>query len=219
MNTRKLRMAALVLAAGLSGAAQAALQGRDLNGSIDSFEAYYDTDLNITWLADANFGSGAMTWINANNWAANLSIIDSVNTITYDNWRLPDTLPYDASCSDTSYEYGCTGSEMGHLFYVEFGGVAGSSPRYTDNANFRLFDHIWDIYWSATWKYPSNAWVFDMETGWQAALSINLSGNKFRAWAVSDGDVGIAAIPEPETYVMMLAGLGLIVAAARRRRG
>lgn len=212
-------MATLLLAAGLCSTAQAALQGRDLNGSIDSFEAYYDADLDITWLADANFGSGAMTWIDANNWAANLSITDDVNNITYDSWRLPETLPFDASCSDTSYEYGCTGSEMGHLFYLEFGGMAGSSPRYTDNANFRLFDNIRDVYWSATWKYPSNAWVFDMETGWQAALSIGLStGNKFNAWAVSDGDVGIAAVPEPETYAMMLAGLGLVGAMAQRRK-
>jgi hypothetical protein len=28
----------------------------------------------------------------------------------------------------------------------------------------------------------------------------------------------VAAIPEPETYALMLAGLGLIGAAARRRR-
>jgi len=33
MNTRKMPMVALVVAAGLSGAAQAALQGCDLNGS------------------------------------------------------------------------------------------------------------------------------------------------------------------------------------------
>jgi hypothetical protein len=50
---------ALALLAGLSlsGAAQAVLQGRDLNGSIESFEAYYDTDLNITWLANANLAN------------------------------------------------------------------------------------------------------------------------------------------------------------------
>lgn len=52
MNTRKTLTAALVLAAGLSGGAQAALQGRDLNGSANSFEPYYETDLDITWLTD-----------------------------------------------------------------------------------------------------------------------------------------------------------------------
>ena len=38
----------------VSAAANAALLGRDLNGSPGSFEAYYDTTLDITWLANAN---------------------------------------------------------------------------------------------------------------------------------------------------------------------
>ena len=58
--------------------AQAALQGRDLNSSAGSYEAYYDTELDITWLADANYAKtsghdadGQMNWMNANAWAAN----------------------------------------------------------------------------------------------------------------------------------------------------
>jgi hypothetical protein len=39
-------MASTLLATSLIfGTAHAALEGRDLNGSIGSFEAYYDTDL------------------------------------------------------------------------------------------------------------------------------------------------------------------------------
>ena len=55
-----------------AGAAQASLQGRDVDGNAaNGFEAYYDNVLGITWLADANHayssgqaaGSfGAMTW-------------------------------------------------------------------------------------------------------------------------------------------------------------
>jgi hypothetical protein len=37
------------------------------------------------------------------------------------------------------------------------------------------------------------------------------------AWAVRPGDVA-APIPEPEAYAMMLAGLGLLGVAARRRK-
>jgi hypothetical protein len=34
----------------------------------------------------------------------------------------------------------------------------------------------------------------------------------------SDNHSYIAAVPEPETYAMLLAGLGLVSAVARRRR-
>ena len=77
------RMNRLIKAAGAAAlcmgavSAQAALQARDLdsNGSTD---AYYDTVLDITWLADWNAGAGSsldnggsttdgrMTWNNAN---------------------------------------------------------------------------------------------------------------------------------------------------------
>ena len=124
----------LIAASLISGAAHATLIGRDLNGSAGSFEAYYDTDLSITWLANANVNL-TMTWADANFWAANLSIVDAVNNITYDNWRLPTVNPVNGSSfnyalsynGSTDYGYnvseqgtafaGSTGSEMAHLFY------------------------------------------------------------------------------------------------------
>jgi hypothetical protein len=38
-----------------------------------------------------------------------------------------------------------------------------------------------------------------------------------RNWERSAGNVSIAAVPEPETYAMLLAGLGLMGAVVRRR--
>ncbi len=55
MNTRLCTQLALVAALGISGTTHAALQGRDLDGNLATFEAYYDTVLDITWLADANY--------------------------------------------------------------------------------------------------------------------------------------------------------------------
>ncbi len=55
---------------------------------------------------------------------------------------------------------------------------------------------------------------------WVLAASNDVYGSYFTA----SGDVGnpgqfmLAAVPEPETYAMLLAGLGLIGAVARRRR-
>ena len=37
-------------------------------------------------------------------------------------------------------------------------------------------------------------------------------------WAVHSGDVPVATIPEPQTYALMLAGLGFVACVARRRR-
>lgn len=120
--------------------AHAALLGRDLNGSAGSFEAYYDTVLDITWLADANSAQtsghdadGRMTWQEANAWAASLSFTDG--TRVFDNWRLPTVMPingvalnpafstngstdggYNVSAPGSVFEHGI-GGEMAYMYY------------------------------------------------------------------------------------------------------
>ncbi|MFH1815623.1 MAG: PEPxxWA-CTERM sorting domain-containing protein [Pseudomonadota bacterium] len=43
-------------------------------------------------------------------------------------------------------------------------------------------------------------------------------GNLFESSALVDGVLAVTPVPEPETYAMLLAGLGLIGAASRRRK-
>jgi len=211
----------LIAASLISGTAHAALQGRDLNGSAGSFEAYYDTDLNITWLANANV-NGLMTWADANTWAANLSFTDGVNT--YADWRLPTTLQPDASCegqiSGDSFGLNCTGSEMGYLFYNVLGNKAYAGERVGGGFNTGPFSNLQanylqaNYYWSGTEVPPNtgDAWAFNFLNGYQFA---GFTPSGYYALAVSPGDV--AAVPEAETYALMLAGLGLIGWRARRR--
>lgn len=148
----------------VAGTAHAALQGRDLNGSAGSFEAYYDTVLDITWLADANHAltsgydaDGRMTWSAANVWASNLSFTDGIRT--YDNWRLPTVKPihagvfnyafstngstdggYNISAPGSVYEYSI-GGEMAYMYYNTLGNqgyftLAGSlSGCYVNSSN------------------------------------------------------------------------------------
>lgn len=98
----------------LAGPTQAALQDRDLNRD-SVVDAFYDTDLDITWLRDADVNS-VMTAYDAVTWA------DGFSFGGYTDWRLPT--------SDSCYGYNCTGSEMGHLWYVELGNSAGTlTPR------------------------------------------------------------------------------------------
>ena len=55
VGTTPIRAAVLLAASIASGTtAQAELLGRDLDGNAATYEAYYDDQLNITWLADAN---------------------------------------------------------------------------------------------------------------------------------------------------------------------
>ena len=220
----------LIAASLVSGAAQAALEGRDLNGSADSFEAYYDTNLDITWLADANV-NGVMEWAAANTWAANLSLVDAVNNLTYDNWRLPTVVDTGTpGCdyattggTDCGYNVDTATSEMAHLFYEELGNKAfydtsgNGSQSGWGLTNTGPFTNLQATnYWSATSLPPGTglAWDFTFYGGGQHA-SDKASG--YYALAVSPGDVG--AVPEADTWAMLLAGLALIGAATRRRRG
>jgi hypothetical protein len=216
MTHRTTLTATILLATCIAaGSAHAALLGRDLNGSAGSFEAYYDTGLNITWLATAN--NTGMNWTTANTWAANLSFTDGVHI--YDNWRLPTVPQPDASCGGqsggASYAYNCTGSEMGHLFYSELGGTAGQSILTSADPDLAKFTNLQDfLYWSATEYAPNtgDAWLFIFNGGFQAETG---KDGGLYALAVSPGDV--AAVPEAQTYALMLAGLGLIEWRSRRR--
>ncbi len=153
-------------------------------------------------------------------------IYDSVRNVTYTDWRLPNTLQLDPSCSwqfnagaphgQQSYGYGCTGSEMGYMFYENMGATADSSILSgTNAANLALFTNLQSyVYWSGLEYAPDTniAWYFYTSNGFQDAGDENV---EFYAWAVRPGDV--AAIPEAETYALMLVGLGLLGWRARRR--
>lgn len=191
--------------------------------------AVYDTDLNLTWLADANaiagtpFDDGTNTtngwvsWSSANAWAA------SLNVAGVTGWRLPTTLQPDTSCmgqtggGTISVGANCTGSELGHLFYLELGGSNLPSPPPSNgilasgDADLALFSNIQSvfgqggIYWSATEYNAANAWQFNFNNGLQFFEHKNGFGGH-PAWAVHDGDVS----PVPVPAAIWLFGSGLI---------
>jgi hypothetical protein len=261
MNIRTTLIASTLITVGLiSGTAQAALQGRDLDGNLTTAEAYYDTVLNATWLADANYAKtsgydadGLMNWNSANAWAAQLNING------YDNWRLPTVNPvngisytssYDNSgadgSTDTGYNIsapgsvypGSTASEMAFMYFNNLGNIAAyevgagaaQGGRSTDCGSIwysggTCLDNVGpfinlmsSVYHTSSEFSPGSSfsWQFVMESGYQNAWSKTYSNY---AWAVSSGDVGVAVVPEADTWAMLLAGLGLVGVATRRRRG
>jgi hypothetical protein len=181
----------------------------------------YDTDLDITWLADANYAKtsgydadGLMIWAQAMNWAGNLSYGG------YTDWRLPTTQIPDACSvdSDEPYGYYCILSEMGHLFYNELGGVADAFIATSGDPELALFQNVQsDYYWSATLPTPFSAYgyFFGFANGYQGA-DYN-EDSVFYAWAVRDGDV--SAVPVPAAAWLFGSGLLGLVGIARRRAG
>ena len=184
--------------------------------------AVYDPNSGLTWLADAN-ANGAMNWSDANAWA------DSLTIGGFSDWRLPSTTQPDLSCSSQSGSifdgFGCTGSEMGSLFYTALGGQAYTSITTTHNDNFDLFSNVQSsYYWSATEYAPYTplAWIFNMDGGFQNRgykIYSQISETKsFYAWAVRSGDDGASsAVPEPTA--LSLIGIGAVVLFAARSRG
>jgi hypothetical protein len=203
-------LATTLVGAALAGTAQAGLIDRG-GGMI------YDTTLDITWLADWNYAStsgfdadGAMNWTTANSWANNLVYGG------FSDWRLPSSLNANGS-GPCGPAFNCTGSEMGHMFYVNWGATANNSfSTGTNAANLALFSNVVSfIYWSGTEYAPnqSEAWFFNVTQGAQANLT--KIGWLF-AVAVRPGDV-TASVPEPQSLALVLLGLGAGMVARRRR--
>lgn len=200
-----MRMTAIVLATGLSGAAQAALHDRG-GGLI------YDDVKKITWLADANYAKtsgydadGRMNWRDAGTWAANLVFHDSVRNVDYSDWRLPKTINYGSGPCVGGF---CADGEMGFLFF-------GELAYYSDLSLYPFTNIQPDAYWYGD-SYSSNtnsAYYFHTHLG---ITYPQIKSTEFYAWAVRDGDV--APVPEADTWAMLLVGLGLVGAMALRRK-
>ncbi len=75
---------------------------------------------------------------------------------------------------------------------------------------------LFTTYWSGAVfaPDPTRAWGFLTPSSFQ---NVEIQGSNYLAVAVRPGDVA-AAVPEPQTYAMLLLGLGALTVAARRLR-
>ena len=185
------------------------LHGRDLDGNLATVEAYYDTVLNITWLANANYAGAKMDWVTANSWAAGLDPYSSGIT----GWRLPTVMDTNApGCDGTNAGTDCgynvqttsgsppypavtVYSEMASMFHDTLGNKSYLDPSGVVQpgyglTNTGLFDYIQsDAYWSGTefGIWPDGALNFYFSGGFQIEASKSYN---YYAWAVHSGDVG-----------------------------
>lgn len=177
----------------------------------------YDSSQNITWLQNADLSNTSMTWDDSLNWAASLVYQG------FDDWRLPTTLVPDASCTGVDFgapigiapiDFGCTGSEMGHLFGVD--GISAATPG--------PFTSVGPYAWSST-SAPSadtlqRAFAFRFTDGVQNNIwkgnSVATTNVDVRAWAVRDGDVQTTSVPTPAPIALL--GMSALWLLQRRRR-
>lgn len=174
-----------VHAVGISGQGtwETTLQARDLDGNLTTAEAYFDTVLGITWLADASYVDQNVPWSSALNLSMWLNPYESGIA----GWRVPRTNPIDGTTGDddlvsyigsedrgfnvsapgTVYA-GSTASEMAHLFYNTLGNLSYCDPATSTMqtcsgpqdgwglSNTGPFSNIQDrSYWSETPAYIS----------------------------------------------------------------
>lgn len=176
--------------------------------------AFYDSVLEITWLADAdaargsefddgsNDQDGRLSWASAMSWAANLEVAG------FDAWQLPSMdLDGDGTVVDCSgaSAAACLDNQYGYHFYesdIDSQNPAPFSSVQTTN------------YWSST-EDGSNAWLFDFtfNDGSQFPTSKTF---KAAAWAIHPGDVGV--VPLPAAAWLMVAAIGVLLGIGTRRR-
>jgi hypothetical protein len=168
-------------------------------------QAVYDDDLDITWLADANYAmtsgfdsDGLMVWNNAISW------IRTFQFGGYDNWRLPET-----STSTYCAGFGCVDGEMGHLYWIEFWNGSGLSV--TETSKFKNIQL--DGYWYQT-SSGTLARTFFFNNGAQGNIG---TGSQLFVWPVADGDIFASTIPLPAAVWLFGSGLLGLVGIARKK--
>ena len=194
-------------------AAPLALEGRTLTGDrVDAYDAsavmIYDPNADLTWLRDWSV-NGAKPWVDQLVWASNLQMGN------FANWSLPTSRNQDGSgpCSGLH----CTGSQMGYMWYEVLGNTVGS----TNAGPFQTPPEFQNVlqsyyYWSGTeYVSPGSGYAWTFQTYYNGQYRYPTRNGAY-AVAVRPGDVA-APIPEPQTWAMLMMGLGVVTVALRRR--
>jgi len=211
------------------------LHPRDHDGD-GTFDAYYDSLLDLTWLADANYAitsgadyDGKMSWFAATSWVDGLQLFGGTE------WRLPTVTPVNGvsfnytNAFDGSTDIGYalqnvgwgTASELGHMYYVTLGNDGLGDGTYRPDSTGPFRNLLEGFYFTNVPYAPSSlmVWGMDMDNGRQSTVfKQNLGGGGddgggvnlgSYAWAVHDGDLIGPPTSEPPATQQVPIPVGL----------
>lgn len=183
-------------------------------------EGVYDTDLDITYLADPMYiqssGYDADGLVTASAAQSFIGYLNSSYYLGFNDWRLPVADATGAGCTDDTggstpstdpIGFNCSAGEVVHLFYNELSGVAGSSLGTSLDPDVTLFDTIPDgVFWTSTENPGNSSELYTLGTinGFQNSTSKSFTLG--RAWIVRSGGAE-TVVPAPAGVWLLLTGL------------
>lgn len=180
--------------------------------SYSNFDAYNAHSVYIVTELDFSDADGSTSW-----WGA-MAFANYLNSIRYggsNQWRLP-TSATNSSGSDLGSNGSVSGDELVELFYHELNAEIFNSIPNTPN-----FDNeVVGVYWSGTEVIDPKE-PFSIYMAHALVTSYGLQISTFKnydsyAWVVTPGHITI--VPEPESGIMLLVGLGLLSMTVNFRR-
>jgi hypothetical protein len=229
-------LATVAQAAGISGQGtwESTLEARDVNGD-GMADAYYDSSLDVTWLADANYvmtsgyADGGLAFLGMLTTDEAAVFVSKLDIYGIDGWRLPTAKQVVPAGVDAGFLAMMLGSgsyvdfvpepsfsELAHLHYVTLGNVSGMP--YNDGG----FMNVQSDYLGGNWCVDAGAGLCGAYTSFSVGSGFQYIAAEQRAlwvWAVHDGDIAAAPVPEPSTYLLLASGiaaLGWRVRSARK---
>ena len=205
----------------------------DLNLTMNDFLSGVAANASYNYAADANMTSflstaaGPLVWAigaldtagatatNTYRFITTASVIDSTNTLT--NLKLKDLQGSNKLLGDANADIGdATSLIVNDISRLAYADSSAWGDNWGGTANFIATGAIGDSMDLYLLRQSSGAFAARFSPSIYEALNFN--GNAYQATLDMSGNLQVAAVPEPETYALMLAGLGLVGFMARRRK-